>query len=104
MSVKPIPAHMICDIPGKPNVSKIYPPKRLKPGPARHVPRNQLREQRVTVALNDIEVAALDAFRKAHAVIGMPTRSAFIAYVLRQYFDNNRRRDLPGIVSNRANR
>jgi hypothetical protein len=33
------------------------------------------------VALNDEEVAALEVFRKAHAVISMPTRSAFVAWI-----------------------
>ncbi len=101
MPIHPKPAHMICDIPGVPNVSKIYPPKRLKPGPTARVPRDELRDRCITVAMNDKEVAALDAFRKAHAVIGLPTRSQFLAYVFREYCDRNRRRDLPGIVPKR---
>jgi len=96
MPIQPVPAHGICR-----NISKIYPPKRLKPGPGRHVPRDELRDRCVTVALNDKEVAALDVFRKAHAVIRMPTRSAFIAYVLRDYFERHSRRDLPGVVPKR---
>lgn len=86
----------------QPFISK-YPPKetRCKPGPGCRVPRNKVRDHCVTAALDDDDLKALDAFRKAHAVIAMPTRSAFIVYVLRQYFDANRRRDLPGIVPRR---
>ena len=79
-------------------ISKHYPAKRVKPGPRTRVPRNKVRDRCITVALNDDEVSALDALRKAHAVIGMPTRSAFMGYVFRQYCEANRRRDLPGFV------
>lgn len=93
-----MPKHMICDIPGKRNVNKIYPPKRLKPGPTTRVPRDEVRDRCITVALNDKEVEMLDALRKSVAVIGLPTRSAFLAYVFRDYCDRHRRRDLPGFV------
>lgn len=97
MPIHDKPAHMICDIPGVPNVSKIYPPKRLKPGPTARVPRDELRDRCIT--FNDKDVEAIDKFRKAFPM--KPTRSAWIVYVIRQHIEANRRRDLPGIVPKR---
>jgi len=83
-------------------ISKIYPEKRAKPGPRSKLPRSKVRDRCITAALNDEEVAALDVFRKAHAVIAMPTRSAFVAWIIRQYIEANRRKDVPGVAVKRV--
>jgi len=80
------------------NISKIYPDKRAKPGPRTQLPRSKVRDRCVTTALNDEEVEALDIFRKSHACICVPTRSAFVAWIIRQYIAAHRRPDVPGVV------
>lgn len=90
--IRPKPAHMICDIPGKPNVSKIYPPKRLKPGPLARVDRSEIRDRYVTVALTDSEWDAFETFRKSYPF--RPTKSTFGAWVIAQWMDANRRKDV----------
>ena len=83
------------------NISKIYPERRAKPGPRTKLPRSKVRDRCVTVALNDEEVAALDIVRKAFAVMAMPSRSAMVAYILRKFIDQHRRRDVPGLALKR---
>jgi hypothetical protein len=83
-------------------ISKIIPERRPKPGPRTQLPRFKVRDRCVTAALNDEEVAALDVFRKAHAVISMPTRSAFVAWIIRQWIEANRRKDVPGVAPKRV--
>lgn len=53
----------------------------------------KVRKNGVKKIVND--VAALDKFRAAMPI--KPTRSAWIVFVIRQYIEANRRRDLPGI-------
>jgi hypothetical protein len=61
-----------------------------------------VRDRCITAALNDEEVAALDLFREAHSVISMPTRSAFVAWIIRQWIEANRRKDVPCMAPKRV--
>ena len=96
--IRPKPAHMICDIPGKPNVSKIYPPKRLKLVRWRvsiasrfETATSRLRSQIPNGGIRD--PSASYPFR--------PTKSTFGAWAIVQWMDANRRKDVPGVVPKR---
>lgn len=80
----------------RPMIYRNLASKRPKPGPASKVPRSKFRDRCITGAFNDEDVKAIDAFRARFPF--KPTRSSFLVHVVRQFIEQNRRRDVPGIV------